>query len=88
MSGYSLREDYAEYDAEKVFDVGKITAHESPLCIAGSILQGLRKPFQCPAFGAQCTPQTPLGATMVSAEGACAAYYRYRRNAARPQPQE
>ena len=49
------------------------------LCISGLVLQGLKKPFECPAFGKECTPQTPLGATMVSSEGACAAYYRYGR---------
>ncbi len=54
---------------------------ESPLCIAGQILQGLRRPRDCPAFGGQCTPEHPLGATMVSSEGACAAYYRYGRGA-------
>jgi hydrogenase expression/formation protein HypD len=77
MSGYALRDEYAEYDAEKIFDVGSITAQESPLCIAGMILQGLRKPDECPAFGTQCTPEHPLGAPMVSSEGACAAYYHY-----------
>jgi hydrogenase expression/formation protein HypD len=77
MSGYALREAYAEHDAENVFDVGKITARESPLCIAGSILQGLRKPNECQAFGSQCTPEHPLGAPMVSSEGACAAYYHF-----------
>jgi hydrogenase expression/formation protein HypD len=51
---------------------------ESPLCIAGQVLQGMKKPLECPAFGVQCTPENPLGATMVSSEGACAAYYRYR----------
>jgi hydrogenase expression/formation protein HypD len=78
-SGYRLRPDYAAFDAEKRFAVDTISADESPLCIAGEILQGLKKPHQCPAFGNRCTPERPLGAPMVSAEGACAAYYRYQR---------
>lgn len=77
-SGWSLRPEFAAFDAEKRFDVGHVTTAESSQCIAGLILQGLRKPYDCPAFGVQCTPQHPLGATMVSSEGACAAYYRYR----------
>jgi hydrogenase expression/formation protein HypD len=80
QSGWGLRPQFAAFDAERRFDVGSIQSEESPLCIAGSILQGLNKPHECPAFGAECTPQTPLGATMVSAEGACAAYYRYGRH--------
>ena len=79
MSGYALRDEYAEHDAEKIFDVGEIRVQESPLCIAGVILQGLKKPGECPAFGAQCTPEHPLGAPMVSSEGACAAYYHFGR---------
>ena len=79
MSGYALRDEYAEHDAEKIFDVGEIRAQESPLCIAGLILQGLKKPGECPAFGTQCTPEHPLGAPMVSSEGACAAYYHFGR---------
>jgi len=80
MSGYRLRAEYAAYDAEQRFpDVGAIQTAESSLCISGLILQGRKKPFECPAFGKECTPQTPLGATMVSSEGACAAYYRYGR---------
>jgi hydrogenase expression/formation protein HypD len=78
-SGWKLRPEYAEFDAEQRFNVTEIRSQESPLCIAGQILQGLKKPHQCPAFGVQCTPEMPLGATMVSSEGACAAYYRYRR---------
>ncbi len=76
-SGYALREEYAGHDAEKLFDVGSITPRESPLCIAGEILQGLKKPHECPAFGGPCTPEHPLGAPMVSSEGACAAYYHF-----------
>jgi hydrogenase expression/formation protein HypD len=80
MSGYRLRKEYAFYDAEKRFpEIQTIETHESPLCISGLVLQGRKKPLECPAFGKECTPQTPLGATMVSSEGACAAYYRYGR---------
>ena len=80
MSGWGLRPEWAAYDAEQRFSVAHIQTQESPICIAGQILQGLKKPPQCPAFGQQCTPETPLGATMVSSEGACAAYYRYGRS--------
>jgi hydrogenase expression/formation protein HypD len=76
-SGWCLAPEYADFDAETRFDVSTIAPEESPLCIAGQILQGLKKPPQCSAFGTQCTPEKPLGATMVSSEGACAAYYRY-----------
>jgi hydrogenase expression/formation protein HypD len=78
-SGLALREAYAEFDAERRFDVAAITAAEPAECIAGEILQGHRKPHDCPAFGVYCTPDHPLGAPMVSTEGACAAYYRYRK---------
>lgn len=77
MSGWGIRKEYAQYDAEQRFDVAGIQSEESPICIAGQILQGLKKPHQCPAFGALCTPGHPLGATMVSSEGTCAAYYQY-----------
>ncbi len=77
-SGWSLRPAYRKYDAESRFNVETITAEESPLCISGLVLQGEKKPDQCQAFGTLCTPEKPLGATMVSDEGACAAYYRYR----------
>lgn len=79
MSGLGLRPEFEVHDAEKKFAVGEIVTQESPLCIAGEILQGLKKPPHCSAFGKQCTPSSPLGAPMVSAEGACAAYYRYHR---------
>jgi len=79
-SGLRLRPAFAEFDAEQRFDVGGLSAEESPLCIAGEILQGLKKPHACSAFGTLCTPEKPLGAPMVSAEGACAAYYRYGRS--------
>jgi hydrogenase expression/formation protein HypD len=79
LSGWDLRPEFDEFNAENRFEVGSITAEESPLCIAGQILQGMKKPHDCSAFGIQCTPEKPLGATMVSSEGACAAYYRYGR---------
>jgi len=79
-SGYRLREEFAGYDAARRFDIGGIVSHEPEVCISGLVLQGVKKPHDCPAFGAACTPQTPLGATMVSAEGACAAYYNYGRH--------
>jgi hydrogenase expression/formation protein HypD len=78
-SGYRLRHEYREHDAERLFEVEAIETRESSLCISGLVLRGLKKPKDCPAFGKQCTPQSPLGATMVSAEGACAAYYQYGR---------
>jgi hydrogenase expression/formation protein HypD len=80
-SGYRLRPAYAAYDALTRFDVSSISATESPLCIAGTIMQGIKKPRECPAFGDRCTPEHPLGAPMVSSEGACAAYHRYGRTA-------
>jgi hydrogenase expression/formation protein HypD len=82
-SGLCLREAYAGFDAVRRFDVGDLRTEESDVCIAGEILQGRKKPTECPAYATQCTPDRPLGATMVSAEGACAAYYRYGRE--RPQ---
>jgi hydrogenase expression/formation protein HypD len=80
-SGLRLREEYAALDANRVFDLQLITAEEPAECISAQVLQGLRKPTDCPAFGFRCTPENPLGAPMVSSEGACAAYYRYRRHA-------
>lgn len=79
-SGYKLRWEFREHDAEKLFDVKEIDTHEPAICISGQILKGIKKPHDCPAFGTQCDPQHPLGATMVSAEGACAAYYAYGRH--------
>ncbi|MCB0717853.1 MAG: hydrogenase formation protein HypD [Bacteroidetes bacterium] len=79
MSGFQLAEAFRAFDAEARFNTGPIEVEEPALCISGEILQGLRKPHECPAFGRQCTPQTPLGATMVSSEGACAAYHAYHR---------
>lgn len=79
QSGWRLRPEYADYDAEVRFSVGDIHVEESPLCQAGLVLQGRLKPNQCPAFGKECTPRNPLGAPMVSSEGACAAYYQFGR---------
>lgn len=78
-SGWRLRDEYRAYDAEAKFAVTGIRTEESPLCRSGDVLRGRIKPTACPAFGKQCTPRTPLGATMVSSEGACAAYYQYGR---------
>ena len=78
-SGLGLRKEYGPYDAEKRFGVAGVAVEESSECVSGLILQGIKKPNECPAFGTRCTPERPLGATMVSSEGACAAYYRYRR---------
>jgi hydrogenase expression/formation protein HypD len=78
QSGLGLTERYLAYDAERRFGLTDETVEEPSACISGLILQGLRKPRDCAAFGRQCTPERPLGATMVSSEGACAAYYRYR----------
>jgi hydrogenase expression/formation protein HypD len=79
-SGFKLRWEYREHDAERRFEVEDIETLESSVCISGQVLRGLKKPRDCPAFGKACTPDTPLGATMVSAEGACAAYYAYGRH--------
>jgi hydrogenase expression/formation protein HypD len=79
QSGYRLRTEYATFDAEERFTLGDLHIDESRTCLSGQILQGLRKPNDCPEFGTRCTPSTPLGATMVSSEGACAAYFNYGR---------
>ena len=79
-SGYRLRHEYRLHDAEQRFEVADIQTQESPVCISGEILKGQKKPHDCPEFGKSCTPQSPLGATMVSSEGACAAYYAYGRH--------
>jgi hydrogenase expression/formation protein HypD len=78
-SGYALSPEYADYDAEKIFSVEQIKTRESEECIAGQVLQGLKKPHECPAFATTCIPEHPLGAPMVSSEGACAAYYHFGR---------
>ncbi|HIQ23098.1 MAG TPA: hydrogenase formation protein HypD [Planctomycetes bacterium] len=83
-SGLGLRPEYSQLDAERRFDVGHLTAEEPSECMAGAVLQGHRKPPECPCFGTRCTPEHPLGAPMVSAEGACAAYYRYRAGTGGP----
>jgi hydrogenase expression/formation protein HypD len=82
-SGWKLRPEFAAHDAETRFAVGHLDVVESPLCQAGLVLQGRLKPNECPAFGVECTPRTPLGAPMVSSEGACAAYYQFGRVAAK-----
>lgn len=79
QSGLGLTVEYATYDAELRFDLATYTAEEDSECISGLVLRGVRKPHECSAFGTRCTPEHPLGATMVSNEGACAAYYHYRR---------
>jgi hydrogenase expression/formation protein HypD len=78
-SGFQLRGRFQKYDANRRFPFSGEPARESPECISGMILQGLRKPHECAAFGVKCTPENPLGAPMVSSEGACAAYYHYGR---------
>jgi hydrogenase expression/formation protein HypD len=78
-SGWRLSEAYREFDAEERFQITGIHTEESPLCRAGDVLRGAIKPAECAAFGKECTPRHPLGATMVSSEGACAAYYNYGR---------
>ncbi len=80
QSGLGLSEAYAAFDAEKRFGVAERRVEEASECLSGLVLQGKIKPRACPAFGTRCTPEHPLGATMVSSEGACAAYYRYARN--------
>lgn len=78
ISGLCLRQPYSSFDAEIRFGLADYRVEESDICISGTVLRGIKKPFECPAFGTLCTPEHPLGATMVSTEGACAAYYRYR----------
>ncbi|HWD18260.1 MAG TPA: hydrogenase formation protein HypD [Verrucomicrobiae bacterium] len=79
-SGYKLRWEFREHDAERLFDVKEIDTKEPEICISGLVLKGVKKPHDCPAFGKECNPEHPLGATMVSAEGACAAYHAYGRH--------
>lgn len=81
-SGFKLRYEFCEHDAERIFETKEIDTKEPEICISGLILRGVKKPHDCPAFGKQCTPEHPLGATMVSAEGACAAYHAYGRHLA------
>jgi hydrogenase expression/formation protein HypD len=79
-SGFGLRDEFAAFDAEKKFGLVDYRVDEDSECISGQVLRGVKKPQECPAFGKRCTPERPLGATMVSSEGACAAYYLYRRH--------
>lgn len=79
-SGYKLRYEFHEHDAERIFEVKEIDTHEPEQCISGLVLRGVKKPHDCACFGKECTPEHPFGATMVSAEGACAAYYAYGRH--------
>src|SRR5246127_4189612 len=79
-SGYKLRYEFRDHDADRIFDTKEIDTKEPEICISGLVLKGVKKPHDCPAFGTLCTPEHPLGATMVSAEGACAAYYAYGRH--------
>jgi hydrogenase expression/formation protein HypD len=81
QSGFGLSKEFAAFDAEYKFGIADYTAEEDGDCIAGEVLRGVKKPQECPAFGIRCIPDHPLGATMVSNEGACAAYYQYRRHA-------
>ena len=80
LSGYKLKKDYCDFDAERKFGISHIKVPENPNCIAGEILKGLKKPFECSQYSIQCTPSKPLGAPMVSSEGACAAYYHFSNN--------
>jgi hydrogenase expression/formation protein HypD len=82
QSGLGLTPAYAAFDAERKFGLGGIRIEEPSECQSGRVLQGKIKPMECAAFGSRCTPEHPLGATMVSSEGACAAYYKYRRQTA------
>lgn len=79
-SGYALKKSFQDFDSEKIFDVGYLEQSESSLCIAGEVLKGVKKPIECSAFGKECKPETPLGAPMVSSEGACAAYFHYGKD--------
>jgi hydrogenase expression/formation protein HypD len=79
-SGMKIKEEYSQFDAALKFKVGDIRTEEPSICISGEILQGTKKPPECPAFGKECTMEHPLGATMVSSEGACAAYFSYKRD--------
>jgi hydrogenase expression/formation protein HypD len=82
-SGWGLRPEFSSFDAENRFSIGHINTKESDICVSGQVLQGRIKPHECPAFGTLCTPKNPLGATMVSSEGACSAYYRFSQHVKR-----
>ena len=79
-SGFALKDEYASFDADKIFDIQDINVEEPEVCISGFVMQGIKKPLECTAFGKECTPEKPLGAPMVSTEGACAAYFHYKKN--------
>lgn len=79
-SGFKIKSALAHFDAEKVFSIQDLKISESALCMAGQVLQGQIKPTDCKAFSNQCTPENPLGAPMVSSEGACAAYFHYHKS--------
>jgi hydrogenase expression/formation protein HypD len=83
MSGWGLRPEFSSFDAENRFSIGHINTKESDICVSGQVLQGRIKPHECPAFGTLCTPENPLGATMVSSEGACSAYYCFSQHVKR-----
>ncbi len=85
-SGFELTYEYRDLDADRRFEVDTVEAAESPLCMSGQVLSGKAKPGECPAFGRECTPEHPLGATMVSSEGACAAYFAYGRHRPQAEP--
>ena len=76
-SGVTIRDEYAQFDAERRFSVPALKIADPKSCQCGEVLQGVIKPWDCKVFGRDCTPETPLGALMVSSEGACAAYYQY-----------
>ncbi len=78
-SGFRIKEKYKKFDAERLFNLENVSKEEPKVCIAGEIMQGLKKPFECPAFEKECSPENPMGSPMVSSEGACSAYYRYRK---------
>lgn len=78
-SGLKIKDEYKNFDADKIFNLEEYKIEEPKICISGEIMQGLKKPFECPAFGKECKPENPLGAPMVSSEGACSAYYRYKK---------
>ncbi len=79
LSGLAVRQEFRNFDAEARFGFSPTAPNEPTECISGQVLRGVKRPTDCPAFGGHCTPERPLGAPMVSSEGACAAYYRYRR---------
>jgi hydrogenase expression/formation protein HypD len=83
-SGLALREEYADFDAERRFSLEDLTTNEPVECRSGDVLTGRIKPYECPMFGTACTPERPMGAPMVSTEGACAAYFNYGRMRAKP----